>query len=366
MNQKGISRREFLSTSKHIAIGAVAGSLAMKTAGCFTVEEKPVVSIAKIENDKIGYAVEKAVDLLGGIGTVTEGKDRIMLKPNLVDPLIEDTTNPEVVKILAQLMKRAGKEVLIGEGSAAAPGFNGEGEEMYRTKKREILDPMQQFVFDELGYSELADSLKIPLVNLHSGEMAEVRLPDGYVFDRITLHKTLVDIDLLCSVPIMKTHMLATVTLGMKNLIGLYPGTEYYSVRSWLHNCSAEKGSPGAAYEIVDMVRANKLGLVVVDGSTAMEGNGPSVTWGGTLVKMNLIIAGTNPLATDMVTASIMGFEQDEIPTFTWAVKAGMKPTKLDKIEIRGEKLDSVRRKFVKPTMIRWADIKDSFGAQEI
>jgi len=332
MNQKGISRREFLSTSKHIAIGAVAGSLAMKTAGCFTVEEKPVVSIAKIENDKIGYAVEKAVDLLGGIGTVTEGKDRIMLKPNLVDPLIEDTTNPEVVKILAQLMKRAGKEVLIGEGSAAAPGFNGEGEEMYRTKKREILDPMQQFV----------------------------------VFDRITLHKTLVDIDLLCSVPIMKTHMLATVTLGMKNLIGLYPGTEYYSVRSWLHNCSAEKGSPGAAYEIVDMVRANKLGLVVVDGSTAMEGNGPSVTWGGTLVKMNLIIAGTNPLATDMVTASIMGFEQDEIPTFTWAVKAGMKPTKLDKIEIRGEKLDSVRRKFVKPTMIRWADIKDSFGAQEI
>ena len=142
MDQKGISRREFLRTGKHIAMGAVAGSLAMKTAGCFPGEEKTVVSIAKIENDKIGYAVEKAVDLLGGIGTVTEGKERIMLKPNLVDAFAEDTTNPEVVKTLAQLMKKAGKEVLIGEGSAAAAGFNADEEGIYRTKKREILDPI--------------------------------------------------------------------------------------------------------------------------------------------------------------------------------------------------------------------------------
>lgn len=44
-----------------------------------------------------------------------------------------------------------------------------------------------------------------------------------------------------------------------------------------------------------------------------MEGNGPS---DGVLVSMDVIIAGTNPLAADMVAASVMGFEPGEIPTF--------------------------------------------------
>ncbi len=98
---------------------------------------------------------------------------------------------------------------------------------------------------------------------------------------------------------------LATVTLGMKNLIGLYPGTVYYSVRSRLHDQAAMAESPGVAFETIDMVRATKLGLTVVDGSMAMEGDGPM---GGSLIPMNLIIAGMNLLATDLVTADIMGF----------------------------------------------------------
>jgi len=89
-------------------------------------------------------------------------------------------------------------------------------------------------------------------------------VPNGLAFGSITLHHSLTEIDLLCSVPMMKTHVLATVTLGMKNLIGLYLGTVYYSVTSWLHGQAANAQSPGIAFEIIDMVRANKLGLVVV------------------------------------------------------------------------------------------------------
>ncbi len=58
--------------------------------------------------------------------------------------------------------------------------------------------------------------------------------------------------------------------------------------------------------------------MVVIDGSTGMEGNGPTV---GDLVKTNLIIAGTNPLATDMVAAHIMGFDKTEVPTFEVAIE---------------------------------------------
>jgi len=349
-----------------VAAGLSAASLTSKPLNALFEEEKPAVSVVRIKYYDIGSAVEEAIDLLGGINTITKGKERIMLKPNLVSETIYDTTKPEVVKILAQIMKKAGKEVLIGEGSATAYGFNIKEDIVYRTKNKELLDKMQQFIFDELGYTELAKSLGIPLVNLHTGEMAEVGVPNGFVFDKITLHKSLTDIDLLCSVPMMKTHGLATVTLGMKNLIGTYPGAVYGTVRNLVHNSGAKVEPSGTAAVTVDMVRANKLGLVVVDASMAMEGNGPSVSVGGKVIQTNLIIAGTNPLATDIVAANIMGFEPTEIPTFTWAAKAGMKPTTLDEIEIRGEKLESVRRQFLKPTVIPWAVISSFFGAQEI
>jgi len=351
------TRREFLQTGMGMTAGVFAGS-------CGSGQEKPVVSIARIVNGNTGKAVEQAIDLLGGIRNVTKGKDRIMLKPNLVDARREDTTKPEVVGALARLMKNAGKEVLIGEGSAGATGFNMISGVMYRTTRRDILDPMQQFIFDELGYTDLSKSLKIPLVNLHSGDMAEVDISSGYVFDSVAVHRSLTDIDMLCSVPMMKTHVLATVTLGMKNLIGVYPGVRYYSFRAWLHDRSAEKGSIGIAGEIVDMVRANRLGLTVIDGSTAMEGQGPSIGFGGTLVDTNVIIAGTNPLATDMVAAVVMGFDPDDIPTFTWAQKAGMTPYTVEEIEIRGETIAAVRLEFVKPKVVPWDSVKDSWGVE--
>ena len=146
-----ISRRDFLLTGAAMAAGRTAFGKA---------PSKPVVSIVRIKNDRVSMAVEEAIDLLGGIKHVTKGKDRVMLKPNLVAPDPKATTKPEVVRTIAQLMQRAGKEVSIGEGSAAAPKFNLVGFQTFRTRKREILDPMQQYVFDQLGYTDLAKALE--------------------------------------------------------------------------------------------------------------------------------------------------------------------------------------------------------------
>ena len=148
----------------------------------------------------------------------------------------------------------------------------------------------------------------------------------GLCFTTISLHHSLTDVDLLCSVPMMKTHGLATVTLGMKNMMGAFQETVYGCVRGQVHDVTSTPEPSGTAAAIVDVVRANKLGLVVIDGSTAMEGQGPSVSSGGQLVKMDVIIAGTNPLATDMVAADLIGFVPNEVPTFAWAQKAGMIP----------------------------------------
>jgi len=352
---RDITRREFVLT------GAV-GTLGLAS-GFIFADPAPVVSVVRIKDDNIAFAVEEAIDLLGGIDGLAGNKHRIMLKPNLVNSDPRCTTNPEVIKALVRLMINAGKEVSIGEGSAAAPGFNADEEGVHFSKDPGILDPMQQYVFDELGYSELAAELDIPLVNLHSGEMIEVEVPNGFVYDKITLHKSLSEIDLLCSVPMMKTHVLARVTLGMKNLIGLYPGSAYCTVRSCIHNDSYAKKSPCVSFEIVDMTRACPPGLTVIDASTSMEGNGPT---DGELVKTNLIIAGCNPLATDMVGAKIMGFHKNEVATLSMAVRAGMKPTSLDYVEIRGEPLEAVQMAFKRPEMVPWGEIKSWYGVKEI
>lgn len=359
---KTSGRREFLWNSI-LSVGALSTVPVYDPFGELFNEAKPVVSIVKIESDSVETAVEKAIELLGGIKNITRNMHKIMLKPNLVADDPNSTTKPVVIKTLAKLMQSAGKEVLIGEGSAAAGGINADNEGVYFTRKPELLDKLQQQVFDRLGYSEMAKELNIPLINLHTGEMVEVEVPHAHLFKKLTIHKSLKEIDLLCSVPMMKTHALATVTLGMKNLIGLYPGSVYCSVRSCMHEMAENAGSPGVAFEILDMVKANKLGLTVIDGSMAMEGNGPS---NGPLVKMDVIIAGTNSLATDMVGAAVMGFQPDEVPTFNLAHKSGMKPFRLEEIEIRGEKIENVMRKFDRPQVVPYHDIKSWFGAKEV
>jgi uncharacterized protein (DUF362 family) len=364
-----LSRREFLKTAAIgsagllVACSHISPVLSAATQNPGQAEPAPVVSIARIKDGDVQAAVEEAIRLLGGIETVAAGKQRIMLKPNLVSDDRRSTTKPEVVRALATLMKNAGKDVSIGEGSAAVGGFNVTGSEVFRLKNTIKLEEMQQAVFDRLGYTGLAKELSVPLVNLHVGDMVDVDVPGGLAYPRLSIHRSLTEIDLLCSVPMMKTHTMATVTLGMKNLIGLYPGLVYWTVRGSVHDHAADAGSPGIAYEILDMVRANKLGLVVIDGSTAMEGEGPS---DGSLVQMNVIIAGTNPLATDMVAANVMGFEPDEIPKFVTANKIGMQPRSLAEIEIRGETIASVQRKFKRPAINPWNNIRQFWGVKEM
>ncbi|MBP7737759.1 MAG: DUF362 domain-containing protein [Spirochaetes bacterium] len=325
--------------------------------------QKTTVSIVKVngkgsEAKAVEYAVAKALDLIGGVNQVTKGKERILLKPNLVSPNESDTTKPAVIDALAGLMKKAGKDVCIGEASAASwhtirltmKGF------VCAVKDPGDLAIIQNENFDKLGYRDVAKKYAIPLVNLHLGRMAKMTIPDNYVLKEIFLNEALINTDMVCSVPMMKTHTLAGVTLALKNVgIGAYPGLVYGSVRSMLHRKAMEVEPSGTATAIVDMVKANKIGLCVIDATTAMEGNGPAKMQGGKLLKMNLIIAGTNPLATDMVAADLMGFRPGEIDTFTWAHKAGMTPNDISDIRIVGENPADVRRKFIKPAIVPYA-----------
>ncbi len=136
----------------------------------------------------------------------------------------------------------------------------------------------------------------------------------------------------------------------------------YGTVRSEVHTVATKAEPTGTSTVIVDMVKANKIGLTVIDASTAMEGQGPSLSENAKLVKMNLIIARTHALAADMVASNVMGFSANEIDTFRWAWKAGMKPTAMNDIRIVGEKPADVRKQFIKPNVVPYTQIKGWYG----
>jgi uncharacterized protein (DUF362 family) len=286
-----------------------------------------------------------------------------MLKPNLAGENRNGTTKVAVVDALAEVLLKAGKDVSIGEGAAAVQGYNSLRPVICRTQKPPVLDRMLAFVFDALGYTEMAKKRRIPLVNLHTGDMVTIKVPNAYVYDELQMHRSLTEIDMLCSVPMMKTHDLAWVSLALKNLLGCYPASVYSTVRGGVHDAAAAKGSPAVAYETIDMARANKLGFTLVDASIAMEGNGPFC---GPLVPMNLIVAGANALAVDMVCAALMGFESDEIPTLTCAHQCGMGPGSLDEIEVLGNPISRVARRFKRPRLWNWRDVNRKWGVEEV
>jgi uncharacterized protein (DUF362 family) len=111
------------------------------------------------------------------------------------------------------------------------------------------------------------------------------------------------------------------------------------------------------------MNQAVSTGFCIIDASTAMEGEGPS---SGTLVDMGLIIAGTSPLAADMVGATLMGFRIDEVPHLVLAHQSGMTPVNLTDIEILGAGINECRRSFVRPNVVRWTDINKIWGVREV
>ena len=84
-----------------------------------------------------------------------------------------------------------------------------------------------------------------------------------------------------------------------------------------------------------------KPALTIIDGFVGMEGSGPI---SGTPVKMNLIIAGTDTVATDATACRIIGINPHEIKHIRWTHEKGL--GKIDDVQVIGEKLDAVIRPF--------------------
>jgi uncharacterized protein (DUF362 family) len=277
--------------------------------------DKNTVSIVRIEEDQVEKAVRKAVELIGGIEAIVNPGEKVLLKVNWCvvpeDPKVGVVTNPVVARAVADLIKEAGAEPIIGD--SAARGVD------------------TDLVIQTTGYDKLADE-GYPVVNLDKEKVIKLEFPNGEILHTIKTFELATQVDKIVDIPLFKTHDSAEATLGLKNMKGLLHDDQ----KSKLHREGLYAG-------IADVNLRFPPDLVVYDGTWAMEGLGPMY---GIPFELNLILAARNVVAGDAVAGSIMGFEPAELLVTKMAYERGLGEMNLDKIPILGAPLESVRRRF--------------------
>ena len=125
------------------------------------------------------------------------------------------------------------------------------------------------------------------------------------------LPRTVLDADLVVSMPKLKTHHWAGVTLSMKNMFGIIPGTVYGWPKNVLHWHGIERS-------ILDICSTVRPHFVIADGIIAMEGNGPLH---GSARELHKIVVADDPVAADFTCARLMGLRPERIYHLTQAAR---------------------------------------------
>src|SRR4051794_13449769 len=258
------------------------------------------------------YHVDLEGVLLDGfrsIGADVQGAS-VLLKPNMVefDPGAVINTDPRLVAATVTVLRRLGaRRVVVGE----APGH-----------RRDT-----GYVVQASGLGEVLASVGAPFVDMNVASASPIPANSAYTrLGEIWLPQAVQEADVVISMPKMKTHHWAGVTLSLKNCFGCLPGRVY----GWPKNALHWQGIEPSILDIAGVVRPT---YAIVDGIMAMEGNGPI---DGTRKHVGLVIIGDDPVATDATTATLMGFDPDRI---AYIAEAGrfLGQADLDRIAQRGE-----------------------------
>jgi uncharacterized protein (DUF362 family) len=153
------------------------------------------------------------------------------------------------------------------------------------------------------------------------------------------------DAFIICAA-ILKTHNTVVATLSVKNMVLGAP--LHYAPKETPHWNDKRRYHTGLRQTHYNMfLTAQKLrpfwGATVIDGFEGMEGNGPA---SGTPVPSRLAIASTDYIAADRVGVETMGIDPKWIGYLNFCGQFGLGQFDLDKIEVRGEKIATVRRKY--------------------
>jgi uncharacterized protein (DUF362 family) len=271
------------------------------------------VAIAK--GPRAHETVYRAIDLIGGMKEVLKDAPQVLIKVNFISTKTYEsgaTTDPLVVEALVHKAREFTDKIFVVESDASTTNADK--------------------ACKATGMLRVCEDNKVKFINLRrEKERVALEISDPEVLHKIKVPKIVVGSAIINAAK-LKTHSETGVTLGMKNMFGLLP--EKMKFKYHLRNISKV---------IVDINSVLKPKFTIIDGFYALEGPGPV---SGNPVKMDLIMAGRDVLAVDATACRIMGIDPFEIYHIRRAYEKGFGEIAQDKIEVVGNRIDEVARKF--------------------
>lgn len=238
------------------------------------------------------FVVEHAGNFFESVALLCEGAGlvgkiearRVLIKPNLVEAMKPPITTPAaLVEAIVRYLKEAasGIQICIGEGCAARE---------YGTSH----------CFETLGYDRISQKYQVPLLDLNEEELVERRRRDCRRWPVMYLPRIVYD-SFLLSVPVLKAHSLAGVTLTMKNMMGCAPPSHYQRGGHWKKSAFHENMQDA----VLDLNRYRAADFTVLDATVGMQ---VAHLWGPVCdPPPNILAAGYDPVAIDAFGAGLLG-----------------------------------------------------------
>ena len=213
--------------------------------------------------------------------------------------------------------------------------------------------------FEAAGYRALLRDpdlagADLRIVDLNYDDVIQIEPPGGGLSaGTYWVPRTVREASVMISVPVLKITGVVGMTVGLKNLIGIAPGLKYGwpKLRGW----PPGSGSPGLWHTrqtldetIVDLAGVAGVDFAVVDGIVGMERERIR-SEGGHPVRLNTILAGPDLLAVDAVAARLMGLNPADMEFLQLGQRRGLGVADLDRIRVRADLGDLVRRFEKKP-----------------
>ena len=297
-----MNRRDFIKNAALLSAGIAASPGWVK--GAFAADS-PLVVMAK-EGDA-AKLVRAAVAALGGMGTFVGKGQTVVVKPNIGwdrRPEHAANTNPEVVREVVRMCLEV--------GAAKVKVFD-----------RTCNDPRRCYVSSGIAalLEELQDE-RIEVSQVDERKFRMVESPEAMVLKRGSYYEDVLDADRFINVPVAKHHSASGLTIGMKNVMGVIGGN-----RAVLHRRLAEA--------LVDMNRVVRSHLTVVDATRVLVANGPQ---GGRIEDVKIlgtVLASSDVVAADAVTATLFGKAMPDLPYLSLAHEQGLGVADISRIQLK-------------------------------
>lgn len=244
----------------------------------------------------------------------------ILIKPNLLsasEPERAVTTNPELVKITINILKKYTEaELWMGD----SPGANfGKYEK----------------VLDVTGIQQVADETGVKIVRIESFPPVT---KDGFTYSSLAEEP-----DIILNLAKLKTHSLTGLTLAVKNLFGLIPGTAKVGYH---RDYPVDEELAERLYKFFALL--NDKTMNIIDGIVGMEGDGPSK---GAPVNLGIAAASSDAVGLDIAVSRMIGIKDDFCLTTKAALAGGYDPSHIDipKASIPVIKLPMSKKMYLPP-----------------